>query len=113
MMHTRRHDINEVPDLDALVDRLFGDESPRSWTLCTGWRLGDLVLVNDSTSEDGAQEWSVSRGGRQVESLTVSWMTPASFRATMGKLIAREPAAYDYGAENLRPHPKEGCIHCW
>lgn len=53
-----------------------------TWTLCTGFRApnGDLWL-NDSLSEDGAQEYAVIRHGRQIESVTVSWCTLAALTA--------------------------------
>ena len=55
----------------------------KTWTLCTGWRVGETLYLNDSTSEDGAQEYAVLRvqpgAGRlvakQFESVTFGWMT--------------------------------------
>jgi hypothetical protein len=49
----------------------------QSWTLCTGFRLCDLLFLNDSFSEDGAQEYAVIRDDRQVETITFSWTSPA------------------------------------
>lgn len=54
-----------------------------SWTLCTGFRLGDILFLNDATSEDGAPEWAVFheyQDGRrtpawQIESITFGWTT--------------------------------------
>ena len=50
-----------------------------TWTLCTGFALehgGERYLfLNDSFSEDGAQEYAVLRCGRQVESVTFGWCT--------------------------------------
>jgi len=45
-----------------------------TWTLCTGFRLGEYIFLNDSTSENGAQEYAVLKSnGEQVESITFSW----------------------------------------
>lgn len=69
----------------------FAEEikSVSTWTLCTGFQVGAYLWVNDSFTEDSAQEYAVikmekdERGkdgvgeviGRQVESVTVSWCT--------------------------------------
>ena len=52
----------------------------RTWTLCTAFRLGGYLFLNDSTSEDGAQDYAVvktpaapSGPHRQVESMTFGW----------------------------------------
>lgn len=36
-----------------------------------------LFFLNDSFSEDGAQEYAVVRNGRQIESITFSWCSRA------------------------------------
>jgi hypothetical protein len=63
----------------ASVGQLVEDLKEHSWTLCTGFALQDLLLLNDAFSEDGAQEYAVIRQGRQIESLTVSWMSRAEW----------------------------------
>ena len=55
-------------------------EHTRSWTLCSAWRVGDTLYLNDSFSEDGAQEYAVVRiqsDGQQAqfESVTFGWMS--------------------------------------
>ncbi len=66
------------------TEEMFSDlVHTKTWTLCTGWRVGDTLYLNDSTSEDGAQEYAVlrvqPRNGRlfakQFESVTFGWMT--------------------------------------
>ena len=55
----------------------------KTWTLCTGWCVGDTLYLNDSMSENGAQEYAVLRVqpgigclfAEQFESVTFSWMT--------------------------------------
>lgn len=51
-----------------------------TWTLCTALEHGGYLFLNDSTSEDGAQEYAVvkkpTEPGRQymqVESITFGW----------------------------------------
>ena len=70
MIHkTRTYGIAEVADAETLAEKL----TENSWTLCTGFRLGPLLFLNDSFSEDGAQEWTVVRDGVEVESITFGW----------------------------------------
>jgi len=52
-----------------------------TWCLCTGFQLEDsldTLFLNDSTSEDGAQEYAVLRHLQgtwfQVESITFGWI---------------------------------------
>jgi hypothetical protein len=72
MMHAKRQ--------WCVVDAKNPEELARNlvditWTLCTGFRIGAYYFLNDSTSEDGAQEYAVLRqmpDGRllQIESIT-------------------------------------------
>lgn len=75
--HTNRHwQITDAPaDARAFARKLAGS----SWTLCTGFRFGEYLLLNDATGEDGAQEFAVVHEETlvQVESLTVGWMNEA------------------------------------
>jgi hypothetical protein len=48
----------------------------------------------DSCSEDGAQEYAVYREGRQVELLTVSWMTREHLQEIIEALLRGEYTAY-------------------
>ncbi len=50
-----------------------------TWTLCTGFELQGYLFLNDSTSEDGAQEFGVVKrqpdgSYLQVESITFGWL---------------------------------------
>ena len=50
-----------------------------TWTLCTGFELQGYLFLNDSTSEDGAQEFGVVKHQPdgsfvQVESITFGWL---------------------------------------
>lgn len=66
-----------------------------TWTLCTGFRLGNYLLLNDSTSADAAQEYAVVRSdtGEQLESLTVSWMKFPQMLAHINCIVRGE---YDH-----------------
>jgi hypothetical protein len=58
---------------------LARDLSERSWTLCTGFQFGSYLFLNDSTSENGAQEFAVvlitDEDFIQIESITFGWCT--------------------------------------
>ncbi len=79
MMHPlRRFCISPVASAEELAQMLTGP----TWTLCSGFYVAghaDYLFLNDSTSEDGAGEWSVILGGIdaerhvQIESITFSW----------------------------------------
>jgi hypothetical protein len=75
MIHTDRvFGVKEVLDIKTLANQLFH----YTWTGCTGYRLDDYLLLNDSFSPDGAQEFAVCRisDGKsiQVETITiVNW----------------------------------------
>lgn len=72
MMHDKRtFSIAPQTTPEALADLLTAGTQ----LLCSGFEVGDLLLLNDSFSENGAQEYAVIRNGRQIESLTASWMT--------------------------------------
>jgi hypothetical protein len=72
MMHsTRRYVVVDVAESHELALKL----TQQTWCPCNGFRLADLIFLNDSTSPDGAQEYAVFRNGRQIESITFSWCT--------------------------------------
>ena len=68
--HNRTFHITEVYTAVDLAEKL----TDHTWTLCTGFRLGDLLFLNDSFSEDTAQEYAVIRDNRQIETITFSWI---------------------------------------
>ena len=63
--------VGEVATPEELADKLTN----YTWTLCTGFKIGNYAFLNDSFSEDGAQEYGVInlQTGRQIESITFSW----------------------------------------
>lgn len=83
MLHTRRTwGVKRYEDPAEMVEAL----SSMSWTLCTALETSaGTIWVNDSITEDSAQEYGVLRpdgdGYRQVETITVSWCDAAKLRA--------------------------------
>ena len=74
MIHARRrYQLHAA----ASPEQLAHDLSQRTWTLCTAFLADDYLFLNDSFSEDGAQEYAVVKLGegwpKQVESITFSW----------------------------------------
>ena len=108
MLHKHRHhSILECADIPALVARLYN----HTYCGCCGFKAGTLVLLNDSTSGDGAQEYAVCKGGRQIESLTVSWCSKEELTAYLEKYEA-EGSGEDYGPCAVKLHPEGTCQLC-
>ncbi len=106
MLHrNRRHAITPVASLEELVEKLHG----HTWTTCTAFSHSTLILLNDSTGPDGAQEYAVLRDGRQIETLTVSWMTRDELTESLLKLDATG-GDVDMGPCQPLAHPV-GCCH--
>ena len=66
-----------------------------TWTLCTAVELGGYLFLNDSTSEDGAQEYAVVKRPTdpdgpfmQVESITFGWCDEAKALEHIGRTLA-------------------------
>jgi hypothetical protein len=84
MIHyQRRFAVTVIDSIEELVRQL----THYTRTLCTCLEYQGLFLANDSFSENGAQEYAVYKEGRQIESLTVSWMTPAQLREVIEGLL--------------------------
>ena len=75
MFHSKRtYRVIECNDVDELA-KMLGE----SQCLCTGYKCQGVLFLNDSTSEDGAQEYAIVLPrkdglGLQVESVTYSWI---------------------------------------
>ena len=82
MHKNRSYQVSEIADLAVVVEKL----TQYDWCGCNGFRWASLTLLNDATGGDGAQEYAVFKGGKQVESLTVSWMKPEDLSETLTKL---------------------------
>lgn len=88
--HHRRFAVTVVPSIEELTEKLI----EHTWTCCTCFEFQGLLLANDSFSEDGAQEYAVYREARQIESLTVSWMTRERLQEVIAALLRGEFTEY-------------------
>lgn len=63
-----------VVDIDT-AEELAEKLTKCTWTLCSGFHYSGYLFLNDSFSEDGAQEYGIIKEltGKQVESVTFSW----------------------------------------
>jgi len=88
------------------------------WTPCTGFQIGNYLLLNDATSPDGAQEYAVidKRTKTQVESLTISWMEISEIYDILIE-FANDTFSHSqmYLGEYYEPekHGSGGCEHCY
>lgn len=72
MLHPmRRFNVVRIRSVEELAEQV----TRYTWTLCTGFELDGYLFLNDSFTEDSAQEYAVVKDGRQVESITFSWCT--------------------------------------
>lgn len=113
-MHaTRRWSLCRVATAEELAVKLTGS----TWTLCTGWEHAGLWYLNDSTGEDGAQEYAVVYRGVQIETITFGWDSEAEALrhirhcAEHAEELLREPWAQPVEpiVEDWRGHC---CRHC-
>jgi hypothetical protein len=84
MIHQdRTFTLTDVSSSAELVERL----TENTWTLCTGFRLGDMLFLNDSSSKDGAQEYVVVRDNHQIDTTAFSRRSPAKVNYTILRLL--------------------------
>lgn len=112
MIHYQRtFGVRGVESLDELVEQL----TTRTWTLCACFAYQGLFLANDSFSEDGAQEYAVYQEGRQIESLTVSWMTRESLHEVIQGLLRGAYEALEFRPIHplhTEPSSDHSCVLC-
>lgn len=104
MVHTKRvYCVGPVASPEELAEKL----TRHTWTRCTGFELGGYLFLNDSFSEDGAQDYAVLKKPTtpgslpcQVESITFGWCDYAQALDYMRRVLAGE---YD---ENGRTVPE-------
>ena len=107
--HHRRFAVTVVPSMEELTEKL----TEHTWTLCTCFEYQGLLLANDSFSEDGAQEYAVYREGREIESLTVSWMTHERLQKVIESLLQGTYEAYGPVAPlHTEPASEHRCSLC-
>lgn len=86
MLHNGKRSFKAVPVSSA--EELAHEVTRATWVLCTGFRLGDLLFLNDSFTEDSSAEYAVIQLpentetlpnttviGKQIESITFGWCT--------------------------------------
>jgi len=118
----REYGIRTVTSAEELTRQLHD----MSWTLCTGFRLGDVLYLNDASSENGAGEWAVLEVAAelsdaieavQFESVTFGWMdedeTLASIRGyeDAGERDRLKPKGPG-GDRTVFLHPEGSCCYC-
>lgn len=111
MIHKKRgYSIYECSTVEELAEKL----TYHTWCACNGFRLGNLIFLNDSFSADSAQEYAVIRDGRQIESLTVSWIKEEKLVIYLQQYLAGgglKPDE-DMGPVEVTPHKPGYCMHC-
>ena len=107
MMHRRRWCVSEVKDAEELARLL----TERTWTLCSGFELAGYLFLNDSTSEDGAQEYAVVKRPRdagalfiQVESITFGWCSAEEALGYIRSVLAGEADRASFAKEVQLQH---------
>ena len=107
--HHRRFAVGVIPSMEELTEKL----TQHIWTLCTCFEYHGLLLANDSFSEDGAQEYAVYREGRQIESLTVSWMTRERLQEVIEAMLRGDYTEYGPVAPlHTEPASQHSCSLC-
>ena len=119
MFHNRRvWCVTQVDSAEELARKL----TTVTWTCCTAFGLGGYVWLNDATSPDGGQEYSVvKRHGPngcplQVESITFSWCTEAQGLEHVQRTLRGEDDGNDFARQvspRLETPEQHGrCAHC-
>lgn len=101
MMHAGRR--FSISDRRQTIAEVAEELCNTTWCCCNGFLVEGLLLLNDATCEDGAQEFAVfkceytlaqleeePRELGQIESLTCSWMKPPKLYATLMRLAGKE-----------------------
>ena len=92
------------------LDEMCRDVTKQTWTLCSGFRWKDIILVNDSFSESSLQEYAALRpNGDQIDSITVDWCQPERLAEIIQDMQNGGYDAYakTYGKVELKPHPDD------
>jgi hypothetical protein len=112
MMHDKRlFRIVDVPQ-GELPSKLVN----HTWTLCSAFRCGPLLFLNDATHEDGAGEYAVIREatGEQIESITFSWCSLEKATEYVNQLLEREVSGGNeaYTKVKVLKHQPGSCHFC-
>lgn len=118
MMHKRRRwCLRPGEDAEELATQL----TQHTWTLCTAFELGGYLFLNDSTSENGAQEYAVLKrqpNNRyvQIESITFGWCTTEqAYQLIHDVLVGKYDDEAWFGGVSPAIQTREAhrdCSHC-
>ena len=116
LFEKRRHQFQDIVSVRKLAELL----TEMTWTLCTGWRLHAenqvLYVLNDSTSEDGAQEYAIlASDGRQLETITFGWCNADEAETHIWEILNGSDMSDWLGRWPLLVEPSEEhtrCYHC-
>lgn len=111
MIHgKRKFSITDV----GTAGELATDLTQHTWTLCTGFRHGGYLFLNDSFGPDGAQEYAVIResDGVQVESITFSWCDEGKAREYIEAIVAGTLGKPFGDKFEVRQHEGGSCHNC-
>ena len=125
MIHDKRpFKADPIESQEALAHEL----TRTTWTLCAGFRLGNLLFLNDSCNEDSVAEYAViqlpentdalpntSVVGKQIESITFGWCTEEEALGYIDELLPISPYDLLRGepiAIHLHPPSGECCRFC-
>jgi hypothetical protein len=105
MLHAKRtwavYPVETAEELASLVTS--------SWTLCSAFEFAGLLFLNDSTSEDGAQEYAVIYEGFPIEPVSFGW---CGFEAAL-RHILHVTAHADELLKEPWSHPVEARVEDW
>jgi hypothetical protein len=119
MFHKKRkHKIYKCDNVDKLALQLGSVN-----TLCSGFDCKGVLFLNDSISEDGAQEYAVvlpvkDGQGLQVESVTYGWIDNIEERkkSILGMLHYKEAPGdapiYELVELRIQDHSIHSCALC-
>ena len=116
MIH--KHRTFQIAEDVTRIALLAENLTQHTWTLCTAFKLvtapdaEPLLFLNDSFSENGAQEYAVIRDGRQIESITFSWCSQGEAYNHIAYLV--RGGGIDCGPLEPRLEPADThlCILC-
>lgn len=117
----RKLRIYKIDDIKELAQKLA---SFNTQCLCTGFLFQDVLFINDSSSEDGAQEYAIvlpqkdAQMGLQIESVTFGWIEDEAkriqtildmvkYKDEIGEAPIHEPVKL-----NVDDSEKHSCRYC-
>jgi hypothetical protein len=112
MLHRKRcFSVADVASAEELAEKLV----EHVWCLCTGFRFGGYLYLNDSLSPDGAQEFAIVRESDrvQVESITFGWCNhDQALRHIENITAGRYHENYGPVANPIEPSTSHRCPAC-